>query len=449
MTQLKKQLSPIGTTELIDFPDDAIFNVPAKIDTGADYSAIWASDVVLEDEMLRFTFFGPGSEYYDKGKVVHTDSFKVARVKNSFGQVELRYKVKIRVRIGSKKLVRWCNLADRSRSTFPVLLGKNFLKNVFMVDVSGRYIASNSVVPQTVLVLATQDSTEFMKQVAGYMKEAATITPATYKDLVYQVNGLETTVLYQTPLQSTDLATYDMVYFKSHNKAPELAGAAAEYLVFRGRRFADKELASYTSMSKLTEYVKLSCAGVPVPKSFCAAHEYLAANFGHLSETLGLPFVLKEIASDRGKNNYFIQTEADFQKVLAGALATQQYLAQAYIPNDGFFRLYVAGKTVELGIWRETYPHADPLKAHLNKPKGGANAKKVQYGNIPAAAIELAQKASATMNRQIAGVDVLQDKATGAWYVLEVNSGPQLRTGSYVDEKAHMLAEYLDKELNR
>ena len=53
------------------------------------------------------------------------------------------------------------------------------------------------------------------------------------------------------------------------------------------------------------------------------------------------------------------------------------------------------------------------------------------------------------MKRQIAGVDIIQDKTNGKCYILEVNSSPQLRCGSYVDEKAIEFAKFIDKELKR
>src|SRR5262249_24707707 len=64
MTAAKKQLTHIGTTEYIDFATDDIFGVPAKIDTGADSSAVWASNVHIDRGVLHFNFFAPGSSFY-------------------------------------------------------------------------------------------------------------------------------------------------------------------------------------------------------------------------------------------------------------------------------------------------------------------------------------------------------------------------------------------------
>jgi hypothetical protein len=47
-----KQLAHIGTIELVSLPNDAIQDIPAKIDTGADGSVIWASTMVLAGRPL-------------------------------------------------------------------------------------------------------------------------------------------------------------------------------------------------------------------------------------------------------------------------------------------------------------------------------------------------------------------------------------------------------------
>jgi glutathione synthase/RimK-type ligase-like ATP-grasp enzyme len=89
------------------------------------------------------------------------------------------------------------------------------------------------------------------------------------------------------------------------------------------------------------------------------------------------------------------------------------------------------------------------LKAHLNKPSGSANAIQREYEDVPAEVRELAVRSAHIMQRQVAGVDIVQDKHTKKWYVLEVNNAPQLRSGSFVDEKAKAVAQLFDKELNR
>src|SRR5688572_29026173 len=101
-----KDLHRIGTVELVSLPDDGVEHIPAKIDTGADSSAIWASDINVQDGKLTFRFFGMGSENYSAKPVV-TTAFKTTNVKNSFGHEEFRYKIKLRIQIGNKTFRTW------------------------------------------------------------------------------------------------------------------------------------------------------------------------------------------------------------------------------------------------------------------------------------------------------------------------------------------------------
>ena len=436
-----KNLLHIGTIELVSLPDDHTKDVPAKVDTGADSSAIWASSIKLENGKLSFNFFGPGSAYYSETPIV-TTAFKTANVKNSFGHEEYRYKIRLRVSVGEHTLIRWFSLADRSRNTYPILLGKNFLRSRFIVDVSQKYLVSQGATEQTVLVLGAQKSGDFFKQVSEQNNLDITYDHTGYSPLIYYIDGLSTKVVNAN-------ADYGLTYFKSHDKNMEFALAAATYLHFKGKPYIDHELRSFVSLSKLTEYIKLACYSLPLPISICAQTSMLLPRYNELIERLGTPFVLKETTSDRGKNNYLINSKKDFENILSEALKTQVFIAQKYIENDGFLRLYVTGREVGLAISRSTHPHEDPLKAHLNKPAGSTNAKLVGIDEIPNEARELAIKASVCMERQIAGVDLLQDKHTKAWYILEVNNGPQLRGGSFLDEKVKIIAKYFDKELGR
>lgn len=444
---MEQKLIHIGTIELVSLPDDRIKDVPAKIDTGADSSAIWASDIQLKDGKLYFNFFGPGSAYYRKKRVVST-AFKTTSVKNSFGHEEFRYKIRIKVKIGDHTFTRWFSLADRSRNTYPILLGKNFLKNRFVVDVSRKYAVSKAKTNK-VLVLGGQPelTAEFFDKVGELNQLPVEYDCIGYDKVGFYVNGSS---IKAVNLQNRkDLADYSLVYFKSHIKNPEFAAAIAEYLRFKGKPFLDHEPAKYVSMGKLSEYMKLSCLGIPVPSFVCAKTKELKADYDEIVARVGSPFVLKETASDRGQNNYLIDSKKDFTAVLNKAPQDYIFIAQKYVSNDGFYRLYVMGKEVSLAVWRTTHEHKDRLKRHLNKPSGSLNASNVDPKEVPSELHDIAIRSAISLDRQIAGVDILEDKQTKKWYILEVNSAPQIRSGSFIDEKAAAIARYFDKELSK
>lgn len=131
----------IGRRAAIRFLDhDVSMQVPAKIDTGADSSSVWASNIFVDDhDKLHFTLFSEESACYTGKEIVKTH-FKVKVVRSSNGQAQIRYSVKLRVKLSGKRVLATFTLADRSQNNFPVLVGCRLLVNKFIVDVSrGRY----------------------------------------------------------------------------------------------------------------------------------------------------------------------------------------------------------------------------------------------------------------------------------------------------------------------
>lgn len=129
-----RKLEIIGNSALITL--QGIKNVPAKIDTGAESSSVWASDITMDsDNRLSFCLFAPGSEFYT-GEHIITEDYKAMLVRNSTGQAKVRYRVRLTVKIGKKSLRAGFTLSDRSKNNFPVLIGRRLLKDRFLVDVS-------------------------------------------------------------------------------------------------------------------------------------------------------------------------------------------------------------------------------------------------------------------------------------------------------------------------
>ena len=129
-----KDLPIIGNSVRIKVT--GIAKIPAKVDTGATISSIWASDIRLTpDNHLEFSLFAPGSPLYT-GERLTVDEFKVRNVRNSTGHETIRYLVTLPTVVKGKKIRISYTLADRSRNDFPVLIGRRALNGKFLVDVS-------------------------------------------------------------------------------------------------------------------------------------------------------------------------------------------------------------------------------------------------------------------------------------------------------------------------
>ncbi len=113
----------------------------ARVDSGADTSSISASDITEferdGDDWVRFTFQhdSPEEAVEFELPVVRTAMIRQASVK----EAERRVVVEIDIRLGDQLQTTEFNLADRSEMTYPVLLGRAFLMDLYLVDVSRSY----------------------------------------------------------------------------------------------------------------------------------------------------------------------------------------------------------------------------------------------------------------------------------------------------------------------
>jgi hypothetical protein len=124
----------IGQTEFVDFPELHLENVVARVDTGAQTSAVWASNIRLQEGVLRFTLFDDTSEYYT-GEVLKTRAHHIRKIVSSNGNKEERQVVKLLILVSGRSIRASFSLANRSSQKYPVLVGRNVLRGKFLVDV--------------------------------------------------------------------------------------------------------------------------------------------------------------------------------------------------------------------------------------------------------------------------------------------------------------------------
>jgi len=128
----------IGSNILIDVANYK--DIPAKVDTGADSSAIWASDInITKDNTLEFKILDKNSPFYT-GDVMTSKHFKAIVVRSSHGDEQIRYRTTLSTVINGRKIKVLFNLANRSKNQFPVLIGKRTIRGKFVVDVTKKAI---------------------------------------------------------------------------------------------------------------------------------------------------------------------------------------------------------------------------------------------------------------------------------------------------------------------
>lgn len=123
---------------MVDFPELGVYDIDAKIDTGAYTSSIHCRDVkhfkMNEQDYVSFILLDTKHPQFDSD-IITLPLYKVKQVKNSFGQSEERFIVKTKISFYEEYYDVELSLADRSLMDYPVLLGRKALKRRFLVDV--------------------------------------------------------------------------------------------------------------------------------------------------------------------------------------------------------------------------------------------------------------------------------------------------------------------------
>ena len=134
---MKKKV--LGRKEKITLPELGLNLVGAKIDTGAYTSSLHAEEIRIEEvsgkKLLYFKILMPDHQKYT-GKTLAFDSFREKKVKNSFGQAEVRYLIETKLQLAGETFRAEFTLTDRSSMKNAILLGRKILRGRFLVDVS-------------------------------------------------------------------------------------------------------------------------------------------------------------------------------------------------------------------------------------------------------------------------------------------------------------------------
>lgn len=139
-------MKTIGRADRIDLPEFGLYDISAKIDTGAYGCALHAHKIKVTEmngiPLLAFQLLDPSHPEYEN-KTYTTEQFNDKLVKNSGGIPEHRYTIKTEVVIfGKSRLVEF-SLTDRKNMKHPILIGRKFLTKRFLVDVALKDISFN------------------------------------------------------------------------------------------------------------------------------------------------------------------------------------------------------------------------------------------------------------------------------------------------------------------
>lgn len=135
----------IGRLEHVGFPSLGLFDLEAKVDTGAYSGSIHVSYIeevsTPTGGELHFKVLDEDHpEFKDKQHVV--SQFTKKKVISSNGVSEIRYFIKTPLTIGGETFDTTFNLSNRKDLRRPVLLGRKNIRKRFVVDAGKKFLLS-------------------------------------------------------------------------------------------------------------------------------------------------------------------------------------------------------------------------------------------------------------------------------------------------------------------
>lgn len=132
----------IGYLEQIALPQWGLERVTAKVDTGADTSALHVEELSLVGSTrVAFTVIDEGSPPLLR-RPLQARIVRYGCVRSSNGAEEERIFVRTAVRLAGCSRTVEIGLVDRSRMQFRMLLGRSALEGAYLVDPARSYLGS-------------------------------------------------------------------------------------------------------------------------------------------------------------------------------------------------------------------------------------------------------------------------------------------------------------------
>ncbi|MGF1766912.1 ATP-dependent zinc protease [Enterovibrio makurazakiensis] len=121
--------------------DDLGVVAKARVDTGATTSSISAVDIEpFERDGKKWVKFRLAHQQGQSALIERAVVRTVKIIQSSSEGYERRYVVSMPITIGDVTMETEFTLRDRQHLNFPVLLGRTYLKNTALVDVSRKYV---------------------------------------------------------------------------------------------------------------------------------------------------------------------------------------------------------------------------------------------------------------------------------------------------------------------
>jgi len=141
-------------------------------------------------------------------------------------------------------------------------------------------------------------------------------------------------------------------------------------------------------------------------------------------KSFGFPVIVKDINLNRGEGVWKVDDVNGLLKIFSNM--GRVLLIQKFIPNDGDYRVITIKNKVELVIKKERIEGSGEFRA--NVARGGKAIK----GTLPNYIIKMCEDVSRHLVCDIVGFDIIQNKETREYFIMETNSAPHFPTFSVI-----------------
>lgn len=403
----------VGRFEKVSLPDLGLFSLDAKVDTGADSSAIHCHDITVDKKtnMVTFNLLDPSHLDYNE-KSITLPIHRKRWVTSSNGMKEYRVYIKTTITLLEDDYEIELSLTDRSTMKFPMLLGRKFLHNKFLVDVSKACSIPENRIKIGILSLGPElYSTKRLYQAAkerGWDAEVINYlncsTNIERDNLTVHLNGRE--------LQDVDAVI------------PRIGASRTFFGTAVVRQFelmnvfsCNSSIAITRSRDKLRTHQILAKHGVDMPRTIFAAKVQDVNEI--ISSVGGTPLIIKMLEGTQGVGVVLAETQKAAKSVLEAFyglkvnLLVQEFIEEA---KGADIRAFVVGGKVIAAMKRQGVEGDFRSNVH----RGGST---MAY-KLSAAERKLALQAVKVLGLDVAGVDMLQSDRGPL--LMEVNSSPGL-----------------------
>jgi len=283
--------------------------------------------------------------------------------------------------------------------------------------------------------------------VAAAVKLKLDFTAARFADLNYR--SADDFVL---KINNTDIAEFDIIYFRVVGKRIEDATLVANYAKQKNIKLVDrlysKELLYPSSISKARETMKLIEGHVPMPKTVYGSLRYLREI---APKVFGYPLVLKTTTGKKAREVWAPKDDADFDEMYSNLREFEKngsrFFAQEFLHSSQRYRVFVLGGKAVACVTQPTKWR----KRFLEKNKDGEfpEGERGFVDPIPKAVAAIAEQAAKAAELDISGVDVMEIDQTKELTIIEANAAPswnlvKKHTGMKVEEE---ILKWLTKQI--